>query len=59
MTTIATPLESVTSVADFRFPAKIDVHLRSLERCDDLPLWKVLQSVSGCHTSLAGILGEA
>jgi hypothetical protein len=30
MTTIATPLEFVTSVADFRFPAKIDAHLQGL-----------------------------
>jgi len=32
---------------------------QSLERCDDLPPWKALQTVSGCHTSLSGILGEA
>jgi len=30
MTTIATPLEFVTSVADLRFPAKIDAHLQGL-----------------------------
>jgi hypothetical protein len=30
MSTIATPLEFVTSVADFRFPAKIDAHLQGL-----------------------------
>lgn len=30
MTTISTPLEFVTSVADFRFPAKIDTHLQGL-----------------------------
>jgi len=30
MTTIITPLEFVTSVADLRFPAKIDAHLQAL-----------------------------
>ena len=30
MTTIATPLEFVASVADLRFPAKIDAHLQAL-----------------------------
>ena len=30
MTTIATPLEFVASVADFRFPPKIDAHLQAL-----------------------------
>jgi hypothetical protein len=30
MTTIETPLELVTSVADLRFPPKIDAHLQTL-----------------------------
>ena len=30
MTTIEAPLELVTSVADLRFPAKIDAHLQAL-----------------------------
>jgi hypothetical protein len=30
MTTIEVPLELVTSVADLRFPPKIDAHLQSL-----------------------------
>jgi hypothetical protein len=30
MTTIATPLEFVASVADLRFPPKIDAHLQTL-----------------------------
>ena len=30
MTTIVTPFEFVASVADFRFPAKIDAHLQGL-----------------------------
>jgi hypothetical protein len=30
MTTIEAPLELVTSVADLRFPPKIDAHLQSL-----------------------------
>lgn len=30
LSTIETPVELVTSVADLRFPAKIDAHLQSL-----------------------------
>ena len=30
MTTIVTPLEFVTAVADFHFPVKIDAHLQGL-----------------------------
>jgi hypothetical protein len=30
MTTIATPIEFVASVADLRFPAKINAHLQAL-----------------------------